>query len=514
MIDPRIRESGHLTPADIVLLERIAACMPITADVCRADLLLCILLPDGRALVANHGLPDSISSLYQENATGRTFTAEDQPLILRALHSGSGGRRQGAGVRNGAPIIQDVYPVSNQYNRVIAAFQVETNMIAHERQKRRNRHFRRATNLLLEMCLRGELEGAGALTRFGLYDGIYLVDRARNVIYMSGIAANLFRTIGVQAQHNGQPLSSLESLDRDLVERVMAEEHCVEVRSEAEDGRTWIRRGIPLAGPSQLWRSRWFALPLRVSTPSPPRRVEQVLVLIHNATEAVAKQRELNVKSALIQEVHHRVKNNLQNIAAILRMQARRTSNDETRQHLTDAVNRVLSMSVIHEFLGQEENRSINVRDVCQRIANQVREVARNPEQQITIQVTGPSIRLPASQATPAAMVMNELLLNALEHGIKQRQSGEISVTLSDLGDAVQLEVQDDGDGLPPDFALEQSSSLGLQIVRTLVKDDLKGALRFTSGSSGDGLEQMSENGPGCGVRAIVIFPKRPPNSD
>lgn len=512
MIDSRVYESAHLTPADVALLERIAACMPITADVCRADLLLCVLLPDGQALVASHGQPESILSLYQENAIGRTFAVKEQPFILRALHSGSGGRRQGEGVRNGAPIIQDVYPVSNQSNQVIAALQVETNMIAHERQKRRDRHFRRATNLLLEMCLRGELENADHLTRFGLYDGIYLVDRTRNVIYMSGIAANLFRTVGIQARHNGQPLSSLEALDSELVERVIAEDHCIEVRHEVENGRNWIRRAIPLSGPSQLWRSRWFALPLRVSMPTAPRRVEQVLVLIHNATEAVAKQRELNVKSALIQEVHHRVKNNLQNIAAILRMQARRTNNDETRQHLTDAVNRVLSMSVIHEFLGQEENRSINVRDVCQRIANQVREVSRNPEQQITIQVTGPSIRLPASQATPAAMVMNELMLNALEHGIKQRQVGEISVTLSDLGDAVQLEVQDDGDGLPPDFAPEQSSNLGLQIVRTLVKDDLKGVLSFTSGSSEDG----QAHGPkkGGGAKAIIIFPKRPLNAD
>src|SRR5690606_10931826 len=116
------------------------------------------------------------------------------------------------------------------------------------------------------------------------------------------------------------------------------------------------------------------------------------------------KERELNVKSAMIQEVHHRVKNNLQTIAAILRIQARRSQNSEAKQHLTDAVNRILSMSVIHEFLSQDEHQPINIRDVCQRIVAQAQQVAVNPGQQIEIVVAGPNIRLPAGQATAAAL--------------------------------------------------------------------------------------------------------------
>lgn len=170
------------------------------------------------------------------------------------------------------------------------------------------------------------------------------------------------------------------------------------------------------------WRHYWLALPWTPFSPHPGEHgVDAVLVLLHNATEAVQKERELNVKSAIIQEVHHRVKNNLQNIAAILRIQARRVQSEEARQHLTDAVNRVLSMSVIHEFLSQDEHRPINIKDVCQRIANQVTEVSARPDQEIAIQVQGSSVRLPASQATPLAMVVNELLLNAVEHGLKER---------------------------------------------------------------------------------------------
>ena len=221
------------------------------------------------------------------------------------------------------------------------------------------------------------------------------------------------------------------------------------------------------------------------------------MVLLHNATEAVQKQRELNVKSAIIQEVHHRVKNNLQNIAAILRIQARRVQSDEARVHLTEAVNRVLSMAVIHEFLSTDEHRPINVKDVCQRVAAQVTQVSGSPDQEISVQVSGSNIRLPASQATPVAMVVNELLLNAVEHGLEGRANGRIQIQLDDLGDAVRIIVEDNGNGLPPDFnPTAQTSSLGLHIVHTLVTDDLKGQLNM----------QQAEP---QGTQAVVTFPKK-----
>ena len=94
---------------------------------------------------------------------------------------------------------------------MIGAMLVETNMIAHERQRRRNRHFRQAVVWMQEMCARGELESACNLGAFSLYDGIYLVDRRRTIIYMSGIAANLFRSAGIATEVHEQPLASLES---------------------------------------------------------------------------------------------------------------------------------------------------------------------------------------------------------------------------------------------------------------------------------------------------------------
>ena len=470
-------------------------------------MLLCTLFARDTALVAFHAVPNSISSLYRKEATGRFFKADEQPLLFQALRSGSGGRRQREVLSNGAPIIQDVFPIYNDGGNVIGAMLIETNMIAHERQRRRNRQFRQAVVWLQGMCARGELESAAYLGSFSLYDGIYLVDQKRIVIYMSGIAANLLRSIGIIPEVHEQSLAALEEQDIKLVEYAFARGQCQETRHESDDGRIWVRMAIPLRAPSFRWRSNLLSFPWELNRGAGDGEgIDAVMVMIHNATEAVQKQRELNVKSAIIQEVHHRVKNNLQNIAAILRIQARRVQSDEARQHLNDAVNRVLSMSVIHEFLSQDEHRPINIKDVCQRIAAQVAQVPANPDQEIVVQVQGSSIRLPASQATPVAMVVNELLLNAVEHGLQERPRGNIYILLDDLGDAVSITVEDDGHGLPPDFTPgQQSSSLGLHIVHTLVTDDLKGTLTMQSILPAADAEDATP----VGTRAVVAFPKR-----
>lgn len=527
-MDDRISECPNLSEQDQDLLRRIEAGLPITADVSRSDLLLCCLLSPQRILVAHHAAPLSISSHYPHSVTGNTYSPDEQPLFWQSLTQGRGGRRQLETVARGAPVIQVVYPIFSEDSRLIAALGIETNMIAHERQLRRNHSFRQATIWLQDMCMRGELAGAADLTRFGLYDGIYLVERSRTIIYMSGIASNLFRSAGLEVDMQGQSVADLESQDEEMVDWVMRTGSCLEHRHESVDGRVWVRRALPLRR-STTWPLLRYRYPKwAIWGPHERTAIDAVLVLLQNATDDVQKQRELNVKSAIIQEVHHRVKNNLQTIAAILRIQARRATGDEARSHLTDAVNRVLSVAVIHEFLSEDDAQPINIRDLCTRIAQQVKQVTGNPDQEVEISIRGPNIRLPAGQATPVALVVNELVLNAIEHGLSGHSRGRIEIELRDLGDSVQVAIQNSGSRLPPDFDPQQSSSLGLQIVHTLVSDDLKGSLQLKSiaGSSamppaatdgpadgpGDGLneeESSVRRGDAYGTQALVTFPKR-----
>ena len=536
-MDSRVNSCSSLTERDIALLYRIEAGLAITADVSRSDVMLCCLMdpqeespshiefiespamqriPVGQILVGQHAAPHSLSSIYRDDMTGRTYTFTAQPTVHRAMMEDRRDRMAESKIppertSSGAPVIQQVYTVHNAVNQAIAALLIETNLIEYERHRRRERPFRNAVSWLQRMAVQGEIETAQVSGGFGSLDGIYLVDEHFCISYMSGIAMNLFRSIGLVADMRRAPVSDLEDVDEEIVSQAMQANCCVQTRHESEDGRVWVRTAIPLRAPRgalyQMQRRVRRQLPWTNPVPTKDApQVDGVLVLVHNATETVQRERELKVKSAMIQEVHHRVKNNLQTIAAMLRIQSRRYQDGEGQQQLTDAVNRILSMSVIHEYLSQDEHRPINIRDVCQRILGQTQQVTVNPGQKVEISLDGPNIRLPASQATASALVVNELLMNAMEHGLRDRHRGEIRITLEDLGDEVRISLLDNGLGLPSDFDPDESHSLGLQIVHTLVTDDLKGNLLF---------EQVTVDGTDAaecanrGTRAIVTFPKR-----
>ena len=250
----------------------------------------------------------------------------------------------------------------------------------------------------------------------------------------------------------------------------------------------WVKKAIP------FFSTRKGFLGLR-SGRQRSTRPDGVLVTIHDETDARRREEELEVRAAMIQEIHHRAKNNMQTIASLLRLQFRRAESDETRRALQEGINRILSVAVIHEFLAHQEARVINIRDVSQRIINQVREGVLDRERGIRLGLEGPNIYLPTQPATVCALVINELLLNALEHGYERQVGGTVTVKLKDDGEQITIAVDDDGVGLPEEFDLARTSSLGLQIVNTLAQGDLRGNFELNSRDKG--------------VSATVTFPKQ-----
>ncbi len=479
--------SEEAAAAPTGLLEQIAQGMPITADLSRSDLLLVRPMNPEQVVVVAQAQPHSISPLHTEDLVHRILTSKDAPVILEAWR-----RRRHVRVHreleDGAPVMQDVRPIYDKSGQAVGLLSIETSLIQLERHRQRHRSFRRAIEWLKMMCVRGELEASAGLSPFREADGIMLVDTQRRITYVSGIANNFYRRLGLMEDLRGRKLSYLNTGDDEMVLRAM--ESRMPLQQEAEKGaQVFIRKVLPVWPPPTLpgHLEGWL-----LGRPRPDD-VGGVLIMVHDATEERRKQDELQVKVTMIQEVHHRVKNNLQTIAAVLRMQARREKDSDTQQALKGAINRILSVAVIHEFLSLDEKQTINVRDVCQRIIGQSREVVL-PGQRIDFAVEGPAIYLPSQQATACALVINELIQNALEHGFQNRKRGVVKLTLTDGGDRVVIEIWDDGQSLPGDFNLDVPSSLGLQIVRSLVQSDLHGQLK---------LENREQ-----GVTATVIFPK------
>jgi two-component sensor histidine kinase len=214
--------------------------------------------------------------------------------------------------------------------------------------------------------------------------------------------------------------------------------------------------------------------------------------LANNAAIAI-ENAKLMVRSAIIQEMHHRVKNSLQMVASLLRLQMHHHGPETVEDALRGTINRIISISAVHDVLSKEELDQVNVKQVAETIMTLTSQSLFRPEHRIRTRVEGDEIWLASNKATSVALILNELIHNAIEHGFEQRVDGHLTVTLRETDGSVRVEVANDGAPLPEGFDPRANPSLGLQIVDSLAREDLGG--RFTLVS--DGI-----------TRATVIFPR------
>ena len=194
---------------------------------------------------------------------------------------------------------------------------------------------------------------------------------------------------------------------------------------------------------------------------------------------------EADALNAIAQEMHHRIKNNLQTVADLLSLEMSRAPRPEVHESLRDSITRIKSIAASHEMLSVESVSVTDITELSKRVVETTRRSMVRPDQRIEVRVTGPDVYLGSKQATAFALVLNELVSNAIEHGFRERTEGHIEVELDWDGSDVWLRVQDDGAGLPEGFDLKTSRGLGLQIARTLVEKDLRGRLALTAKGEG-----------------------------
>ncbi len=203
------------------------------------------------------------------------------------------------------------------------------------------------------------------------------------------------------------------------------------------------------------------------------------IIILSDVTEIRKKDKELLIKSAVIQEIHHRVKNNLQTIASLLRLQARRSNSQEVKDALKESVNRILSISVAHEFLSQQGDEKIDVVEVTKNILNIIKQNMLDSDFELSTEFTGIKIILHSKNARNIYLIINEMILNSIEHGFENRKKGIIGLNIQETKEACIIELYDNGNGLPEDFGKKPSKSLGLQIIHTLVEGDMGGCFEL-----------------------------------
>jgi two-component sensor histidine kinase len=466
------------------LLRRVMANMNLLADLIHADVLL-FARAGSRVQIISHAQPEPAPSVYPRPLAGRSLKPEQIAPVARLLQQESARHQVQGAVVNGIPIIREVFPIRDSAREVVASLVTETAIIEHDRQQKRNDVFKRALLRVRDLVVRGRMQGGENVGRLGVHDGIMVIDAHGVIRYVTVVAEGLYRLLGYTDSLVNSQLSELDTNEY-VAFRAMETGTCLEQRVTEHD-QIWIKRVVPLVPTEpEGWLER---------LPGRGRPMTGAIVIIQDVTDELRKEQELRVKSAMIQEIHHRVKNNLQTIAALVRLQARRTDSPAVAEVLKQTVNRIISVAVVHEFLSKDELSVINIHEVSNRILQEVTHGTLDPNKRISMTLEGAKqFLLPAQQATSCALIINELLQNAVEHGYADRDTGQITVRLLQTDDSMAVEIEDDGRGLPEGFDPRQGG-LGLKIVRTLVKEDLKGQFQI-------------ENG--VGVRAVVSFPRWP----
>ena len=208
---------------------------------------------------------------------------------------------------------------------------------------------------------------------------------------------------------------------------------------------------------------------------------QTLLTTLANQTALAIENARLVTSAAVVREMHHRIKNNLQTVAMLMQLQLPDADRLETRAVLLTNIHRIRSIAAVHEILSEQGFRLVNVRAVLERIAQTTMTGMGRPHQAVAIAVHGDNLLLPSRAATALAVVVNELVQNSLEHAFVGRDTGQIDISLARAPGALLVVVRDDGVGLPD----ELPRSLGLEIAEALVADDLRGELQFVRRPNG-----------------------------
>jgi two-component system, sensor histidine kinase PdtaS len=469
---------AHIAPEDLQWLHALVSDWELLADLSFADLSLWAPLEAEHSWIALAQVrPTTGPTALPHDIVGTVRAKGEQPLLAAAVAESRICREGDPEWRRGVPVRHETIPVRRD-GMPFAVIERSTNLDSARTPSRMDLAYLAVADELAQMIAAGLFPCPGSapvsLQSPRVNDGMLRLGRSGKVTYASPNALSAYRRLGLTADLTGRELAPLTARlcagagprDDSLMLAAGGRAH-LEIEVEA-NGSVVQLRSIPLT----LDGARAGAL-----------------ILLRDVTELRNRERELITKDATIREIHHRVKNNLQTVAALLRLQARRMRVPEAAGALEEAVRRVGSIALVHETLSHATAEVVEFDDIARQIAATAGELSA-PEARITPVLSGMFGTLPATVATPLALVLTELLHNAVQHGLALPGGpavGTLEITACRGADQLTVTVADNGAGFPDGFDLEQATSLGLQIVRTLVVGELGGTLAISARPEGGG---------------------------
>jgi len=505
-------ERTDLDEAQLGHLQRLLGTWGILADLSFSDLVLMAPMaplpgdphPGQQMLVVLGQMrPSNTATVVQHDLVGQTAGPAEWPQVVQTLRSGEASRGEKLLEAGEEPVRLQCIPVRCEGTAVAVLARLSAG--AGRRPGHLERTYRdvfdRFAVMLSESSFPFPSEEVATEEAPRVGDGVVLVDEEGRVHFASPNATNALHRMGMYSQIEGRRLTDL-GIEESAIEWALASALPVVEEVERRPDVTVLLHCIPLLAHEE---------------------VTGCLVLLRDVTDVRRLDRLLLSKDAAIREVHHRVKNNLQTISALLRLQARRLPPGGGRVALFEAERRVRSIAIVHEILSREPSDQVPFDEIVTsliRMAEDSVVVSRH----LAFEVTGGLGEVPADVATPLAVVVAELVQNAIEHAFPEFEaedgaegpgphgssggggaapyaSGTIRVHLVNDGTTLRLEVTDDGSGLPDSFDIDASQSLGLSIVRDLVRSQLDGSITMRNRSEVDPAQS--------GTMVIIELPAR-----
>ena len=467
------REQTRLTMLQISLLSRMAIVFPFLADLAHGELKVYVRTKDPESfLIVAQQRPHTVYLPGKDSAVGCRVRSIEEPLIKETFQTGKPAR--GKREWNYGSMVDMFTFGIHDGDKVIGVlnFEVDLDKLSIEGYS----HLLDAAVAVLYHAR--HILNPEQFRPITASDGIIITDAHSRIVFADAAAVRIYRVLCVGSLRGGH------LFDRQMTQHV--------TRETVETDRPW-QKEITAGG---------LILIRREIVVREGGNLCMRIVIISDVTETRAKDKEIRIKSAVIQEIHHRVKNNLQAIASLLRIQARRAKTAEVKAALKESVNRILSISVVHEYLSQQGSEDIDVQEVMGHIFDLAARNMTDRDFLIRTEFKGPRLILPSKCASSVALVLNELVLNAMEHAFTGRKSGLIGLAVQEDADHWHLDFYDDGVGMPEGFADMPRKSLGLTIVQTLVEGDLGGTFAI----------ENDERGLGHGTHARLCIPKVQPN--
>lgn len=449
----------NLSDIDIIKLENMAKILPIISDLVKADVFIdCLTRDPNVAIVVAEAKPSTYPSAYKYTVVGQLALQCNEPAALRTLQVGMATRDLKAITQENMTVKQNVVPIKNDNEDTIGVLIMEQDITEDVNQNKHMEILAETTEQLTETLL-SLTDNENTIT-YHLNDAIIMFDKRGRAAYANPVAEELYKKMGYKDNIVGMNFDNLVLDDKTLGEIINQQSFNV---SEVTVGK--------------------LSLQIKYAIRKKKGKAVGVIMLVKDITEVKEKEKELILKSVAIREIHHRVKNNLQTIASLLRLQSRRIDNELARKSFNESISRILSIAVTHEILAKNGVDDVDIRTILKKIKESTIDYGLAPNKHIKVDVKGDSFDIDSDKATSIALVVNELLQNSLEHAFEGRDEGQIEVVIQKGIMYSSISIIDDGVGF--DKYKVRDGSLGLSIVKSIVNDKLFGHLTIESSNNG-----------------------------